>query len=244
MRLAATDFYTYYRPSRCEHFRVYLRDHREPETNQAPTSWSCAGSVNDMSASTSPSSAELRVTSTLARVIEDRAERTGRAMADGNPVIYQPGFSATASLSGIECEIVGVPDFLLRTRRGYAIRDSKLSRRISESAHPEIVCQRTTVGCTSRPSASLLFALQVHNGAGEIVDLPYDGGARALEALAEIVAFKQAPSEPYSPVGWSKCGGCAFRPRCWPAAEERRDVALVIGVDQGTARGPAWSARG
>jgi predicted RecB family nuclease len=45
--------------------------------------------------------------------------------------------------------------------------------------------------------------------------------------------LKAAASAPFSPVGWSKCNGCGYRGHCWPGAEQRRDVALVYGVDQG-----------
>ena len=68
------------------------------------------------------------------------------------------------------------------------------------------------------------------------MELQYEGGAPALEWLQAILAMKLADQEPYSPVGWSKCGGCGFRDRCWQKAEEAPDVALVYGVDQGLAR--------
>jgi uncharacterized protein len=77
--------------------------------------------------------------------------------------------------------------------------------------------------------------LEVHNGLGEIVPLPYDGGSAALEMLEDILSFKTASKPPYSPVGWSKCGGCGFHDICWDKAKEQNDVAMVVGVDQGLA---------
>jgi len=77
--------------------------------------------------------------------------------------------------------------------------------------------------------------LQVHSGTGDIVDVAYDHGSAALEALEEILRFKLLVSEPYIPVGWSKCNDCGFYNHCWPRAQENRDVAIVAGVDQGMA---------
>jgi predicted RecB family nuclease len=237
MRLTATDFYGYYRPSKCE-LRVYLRAREEPKAEPSPYELTLRrlGQHHERRHLARLTQASSHVDIGMGP-IEERVLRTQAAMADGVPVIYQPAFAATVSLGGRECEIVGVPDFLLRARDGYAIRDSKLSRRITETAHPEIVRQLGTYGWLYEQAlGNPPVALQVHNGGGEIIDVPYDGGSRALETLEVILGFKQASSEPYSPVGWSKCGGCAYRPRCWPAAEARGDVALVLGVDQGMAR--------
>ena len=65
-------------------------------------------------------------------------------------------------------------------------------------------------------------------------------------SLAETAIFrlKQTQAEPYSPVGWTKCGGCGFYGRCWPRAERERDVALVSGVDQGLAGGHGHAGAG
>lgn len=70
-----------------------------------------------------------------------------------------------------------------------------------------------------------------------MVDVPHDGGAAALAKLAEVLAVKQLTTEPYEPVGWSKCeAGCGYADRCWSQAEARQDVSLVMDVDQGLAR--------
>lgn len=36
--------------------------------------------------------------------------------------------------------------------------------------------------------------------------------------------------------GWTRCGGCGYRDRCWAEAEARHDVALVPRVDKSLAR--------
>jgi predicted RecB family nuclease len=78
--------------------------------------------------------------------------------------------------------------------------------------------------------------LEVHTGSGAIVEVPYDGGVVALAKLAEVLTLKQLATEPYHPVGWSKCGSCGFQEYCWNKAIERQDVSLVMEVDQGLAR--------
>jgi predicted RecB family nuclease len=233
MRLTATDFYTYHRPSKCE-LRVHLRHRGEKEAPDSPY----AEVLKDLGLrherahlATLPSYADL---SSGAR--EERERRTREEVEKGSPVIYQPALRVHVTLSGVECEIVGDPDFLLRDNDNYAIRDSKISRRINENDHPQILRQleiygwlyEQTFGCP--PSA-----LQVHSGTNAIIELAYDGGVTALALLEEILALKTAGEEPYSPVGWSKCVGCGFQPRCWEKAEQSRDVALVAGVDQGLA---------
>jgi predicted RecB family nuclease len=58
----------------------------------------------------------------------------------------------------------------------------------------------------------------------------------ALAELEHLLALKQLTTEPYEPVGWSKCLGCGFNDRCWAKAEQNSDVALVYCVDQSLAR--------
>jgi predicted RecB family nuclease len=136
----------------------------------------------------------------------------------------------------MECDIIGEPDFIIRNKNNYIIRDSKISLRITEKDHPEILRQLEIYGWLyeqtfGQPPAGL----QVHSGTGDIVEIPYDGGLTALQTIQEISTLKLAPNEPYSPVGWSKCGGCLFHEYCWSRAEKDRDVALVSGIDQNLA---------
>ena len=48
--------------------------------------------------------------------------------------------------------------------------------------------------------------------------------------------FMWLAAEPYEPLGWTKCGGCGYSGHCWPPAELRKDVSLVVDVDHGLAR--------
>lgn len=132
----------------------------------------------------------------------------------------------------------GEPDFIVSENGRYRIRDCKLSRghRITQADHPEILGQLELYGWLYEQSFGRPpFCLEVYSGTGELIELAYDRGKAVLPTLREIVVLKRVAPEPYSPVGWTKCGGCGFRDRCWPRAEASRDIALVPSIDQGLA---------
>ena len=234
MRMTASDFVSYHRPTRCD-LRVFLRHHREEEVTPGPydevlrrlglrhekNHLAALGEFADLSA---PS-------------LHEQVEKTAVAIAKKVSILYQPAFLASTVLGGTEVEIVGVPDFLILDGGGYLIRDSKMARRINEENHPEILLQVQLYGwlfekiCGVAPKG-----LQVLSGRGEIVAVHYDGGKSALQELERLLALKQLTAEPYEPVGWSKCLGCGFTDRCWSQAEKSADVAFVYCVDQNLAR--------
>ncbi len=226
MRLTATDFFPYYRPSQCD-LRVWLRAQGEPEAEPGPYA-----SVLMRLGAEHERRHLARFDSPLdlgEGTIEERAERTREAVAAGAAVIYQGVMRAETTIVGEEVEIVGVPDFMLRARAGYAIRDSKLSRRID--SHPEIQRQLAIYGWLYEQSFGRPpVAVQVHAGSGEVLDVPYLGADAALADLARIVEIRRLEAEPWTPVGWSKCSGCGYFDRCWPAAANRGDVGTVAGV--------------
>ncbi len=234
VRVTASDFYSYHRPSECD-LRVYLRHKGEKEAPPGPyeevlrrlaerherTHLATFATVLDLSAGTR----------------QEREGQTKEAVKGEAPVIYQAALRGTTSIEGFEVEVVGDPDFLIRDSGRYIIRDSKISRKINERDHPEILRQLELYGWLyEQVFDHAPMRLEVHQGTGDLVEIPYDGGRSALELLREIFRIKQRRTEPHSPVGWTKCGGCGFHGRCWPRAEHERDVALVSGVDQGLAR--------
>ncbi|HUU16104.1 MAG TPA: TM0106 family RecB-like putative nuclease [Sedimentisphaerales bacterium] len=235
MKLTVSDIYTYYRPSKCG-LRVNLKERGVEGAAPGPYEQvlerlgqeherrhlAIFPSVVDLSPGT----------------LDERVTRTKEAIEKRSPVIYQGVLKVNSVIGGTDCEISGVPDFLILDDTGaYAVCDSKISRRINEKDHAEIILQIGTYGWLfDQTFGQPPNRLQVHSGTGEIVDIPYDHGSAALEALDTILGFKQLTSEPYSPVGWSKCNGCPFHSRCWPQAEKNQDVAIVAGVDQGLAR--------
>lgn len=245
-QLRASEVYGLYRPSLCE-LRVWLRRSGEREAAPGPYDQVLRrlGERHER--------AHLRTLEAAAKVVdlsgvapEERELRTREAVRAGAPVVYQSALSAVQVLEGVECRVVGYPDFLVRDGGGYVIRDSKLARKVGprprvpgargkepEPAHPKILRQIEIYGWLyERAFGEPPVRLEVHAGTGDLIEVPYDGGTAALDVLATLVRLESQPSEPYSPVGWSKCGRCGFRDRCWPRALARQDVALVREINQ------------
>ena len=233
MQINASFVHQYYQPQRCD-FRPFLVTKGESQEEPGPYEQVLFRL------------GQRHETEYLARLGEyldlqggdlvDRANRTLTAISQGHRVLYQPVFIQKATLAGQDVEIVGVPDFLVRDGTGYLIQDAKLSLHADEQSHPEILRQVELYGwlyeqAVGRPPV----ALQAVLGNSSIVDIPYDGGHRALDLLVHLIQLSLSSSEPYSPVGWSKCIGCGFRQRCWSAAMQSKDVAIVYGIDQGLA---------
>ncbi len=234
LQLTASDFYTLYRPDECEN-RVYFRHKGLEEAPPSPYEEVIRrlGERHESSHLASfPAYTDLRPFA-----LTEREQQTKREVQKGTAVIYQGRFRVHHCFGNTECEIIGEPDFLIKESGNYIIRDSKISRRITEVDHPEIILQVGLYGWLYEKTFGRGPArLEVHAGTGKIIAVPYDGGASALAVMEEILALKIMPSEGYSPVGWSKCGGCPFHDRCWKQAEERNDCSLVYKVDQGLAR--------
>jgi predicted RecB family nuclease len=240
MRFVATDVFDYHRPSKCG-LRVYLRAQGAAEAPPSPFEETLRRLGRSHEARDLAALAATTDVVDLSRV-DDRRERereTLRLLSEGAQAIYQGRLRALVEveLDGEACEIVGEPDFLIRTAAGHRIRDSKLARRIEGPRHPEIRLQLQLYGflyerLMGRPPA----ALEVHSGSGDLVSVPYDGGGAALGYLRFLRSLRAASTEPYEPVGWSKCGGCGFQERCWTRAQESRDVALLPTMSQGLAR--------
>jgi predicted RecB family nuclease len=233
MRLVPSDYHTLYQPSRCG-LRVHLKHQGEHESEPSPFAqvlFTLGQRHELMHLDTFPGALDLR-----GGAYEERARRTHAAVLAGISVIYQGVLIAQTVVDGVQCEVAGVTDFLIRDGDSYRIRDVKLARRINDRDHPEIVRQLELYGWLyervfKRPPTHL----EVLSGAGELVVVPFHSAAAGPAALSEILALKRASSPPREPVGWSKCGGCGFHERCWHEAEARRDVALVSGVDQALA---------
>ncbi len=231
MRLIATDFFSLYRPSECG-LRVWLRQQGHEEAPPGPYAevlMRLGQEHERRHLARFPNHLDL------GRVpIEQRVVRTTEAVAAGERVIYQGALRAETPLAGTNVEVVGVPDFLLPARSGYAIRDSKLARRIGGGRNPAIELQLASYGWLYESTfGEPPVAIQAHNGAGEIMDIPYEGGERALEALERIVRLRLTEDEPRETVGWGKCSGCGFFGRCWPRAVERRSVGLLPWIGTG-----------
>jgi predicted RecB family nuclease len=234
MRLTASDFMTYWRPSPCE-LRVFLHEKGEPEAEPGTFDEVMRRlGIRHEQEHLATLGPHLDLSNVL---IDERVGKTLEAIASKVPVIYQPAFVVRHRIAGIDVEIVGAPDFLIHDGNGYVIRDCKMSRRIEAEIHPEIVVQVQLYGWLFERSTGIpAKELQVYNGMKEIVGVEDDGGEWALAVLKNLVSIRQLEAEPFEPVGWSKCGGCAFNEKCMDKAEADHSVALVPNVDQSLAR--------
>lgn len=230
-KFAASDVYLLHRPSRCER-RVFLS---EQNIAKAPR-----GAFDELLATlgTRHEEAHLATFDDIVDLsggdVESRVRRTAEEVNGSRPAIYQPAFAASIDVDGVQIDVVGEPDFLIRRGDGWVIRDAKLAR--SSSGKPEIADQLAVYAwllseLTGRDPA----AIEILTGCNEIETLPARGRDEVEEIVRAIHLLRTASTEPQSPIGWSKCGGCAYRGHCWTRAEQSRDVALVPEVDQGLA---------
>lgn len=165
------------------------------------------------------------------------AERTLEEIQRGSTVIYQGELRAQVQIDSRSTEVVGIPDFMIKEGTEYFVRDCKIARRISDKDHPEIPRQLQIYGWLfEKNTGKRPLRLEVLKGDGGIEVIDYEGEAAALSHLRELLGIILLPEEPYSPVGWTKCGGCVYNDLCMTRANESQTVALLPDVDQGFAR--------
>lgn len=232
MDITASDFYTYLSPSRCAR-RLYLRHAGATEGPESP--YVEVIKKLGLRHERAHLATLLDVTDLSGLSMGDRIAQTIELVESLAPVIYQPAIEATIQIEGTDTHLVGNPDFFVLEESGYAIRDSKMSRRLDKKDHPEIHAQLNLYGLLfERTFRTAPARLQVHSGAGAIVDIPYAPDI-AVEEIAVLQAIKHSEAEPFAAVGWSKCTGCPFHDHCWTEAEQSQAVARVYGVDEGLA---------
>lgn len=238
MRVNASEFYSYYRPSPCE-LRVFLQQNApEEEMPLGPFEELLLRlGIEHEKEHLQALLDSYTMTDLSEGEVEERVEKTKAAITQGSQLIYHGLFVVGTVLDGVKVDIIGEPDFILRGGSGYIIRDAKLSKRINEKEHPEIFRQIELYGWLfEKVVGAPPERLEVYGGSKELTPISYDGGKNALAELGEIIRLRTCQQEPYCPVGWSKCNGCGFFDYCWGQAEERKDLALVFQVDQNLAQ--------
>jgi predicted RecB family nuclease len=234
MNFSATDMYGLFQPSECE-LRTWLRwkGEPEPEPSEYEKILREMGQLHELQ--------HLMSLGAYCHLgdgpLSERSAKTLDAIRRGENILYQPTFETNVVIRGEQCSILGVPDFLIKTGLGYAIRDSKISRHADEENHYETVLQLGLYGllyerCVGTPPARLEVLL----GNGTLLAVPYDGGRAAIIQLERASDIRKQLTEFYEPVGWSKCNGCGFRERCWTQAKEKDELSRVYGIDQALAR--------
>lgn len=233
MQISASSFYGSYRPSPCT-LRLYLRDKGVAESEPSPYEQVIIELGKKY---------ELDHLATFKNVVDvsngeedSRLSATINAIKKGAEVIYQPLFRGLTNISGKDVTFIGAPDFLIKDDAGYRIRDVKLSRRITEKDHPEIIFQLGIYAWLFEQTVNAKpTRLEVLAGTRTIEEVPLTARDLAIAEASKIVAILSADSEPFAPVGWTKCGGCGFNSHCWGPAVDKKLVAIVSGVDKGLA---------
>ena len=113
-----------------------------------------------------------------------------------------------------------------------------MARRIDEENHPEILLQVQLYGWLfERSCGAAPKGLQVHAGTGEIVTIPYDGGADRF-ARVGATSGPQATDARNPTSLWAGQNVSAAGSPTVAGRRQRRmcDVALVYCVDQSLAR--------
>lgn len=234
MALSASDMHRIYRPSKCD-LRIYLHHKGVQEAEPGPFDEVIKrlGERHEKA----HLAAFANVTDIASLPPDQREQETIAAIKAGAPVIYQGVFTAAMKLGEHDCDVTGIPDFLIREGGGCVIRDAKIARRINEKDHPEIIWQVRLYGRLFEiATGHKPLRLEVFGGAGEIVPVELAAEGAVEAELARYLEVIESAEPPFEPVGWTKCGDCGHNARCWKEAEERRDAALVPRVDQNLAR--------
>jgi hypothetical protein len=138
-----SDFYSYYCPSQCD-LRIYLQQKGEPEAKPGPfheVIRKIGLNHEKVHLASFPDCIDLGKETGQARL-----ERTLEEIHKRTPVIYHPFFKSNMEMPGRDINVFGEPDFLVLDGDNYFIRDAKISRRITEKSHPEILRQLELYG--------------------------------------------------------------------------------------------------
>jgi len=232
MNLTPSHIYTLYTPSVCTR-RVYLRAKNYSEAEPSPFQ----KLLDELGLRHEQNHLDTfeKYTDLQDGSIAQRVANTIYSVQNRADAIYQGVLRSV--LPGTQETVFGIPDFLIRSGDDYVIRDCKLTRKADDKHHTEILLQLELYGWLyeqtfGQPPAGL----EVYLGDESILSLEYRGGNGALSVLQDIRRISLLPEEPFSPVGWTKCGACGFKARCWGMAEEQNDVALIPGIDKDAAQ--------
>jgi predicted RecB family nuclease len=143
LKLTAQDIYRQYAPSTCD-LRVHLHNRgvgESPPSEFEQVLMRLGQRYEAAHLATIPEAVDLRSVD-----LEKRFEKTVALVGDGCPALYQPVLRVWTTFDGVDCEVVGEPDFLIRHEGGYVVRDVKMARRIDEENHPEILLQLQLYG--------------------------------------------------------------------------------------------------
>ncbi len=165
--------------------------------------------------------------------LKERRAITQKYITEKVPIIYQGVLYENLTINNRLITVVGIPDFLLYEEGRYKIRDCKLAKQVDEKRHQEAIAQIKIYGLLlEKMTGQKVQKMEVVLGDNRLLDITEVKVMDPEEILPRVINLIEKENPPYSPVGWSKCMGCGYRPICWEVAVKSNDVALVYGVDQ------------
>ena len=229
LTLRPSHFYTLYSPSECK-LRLYLNQkgvEAEPPGAFQQVLFRLGQRHEKSHLATFPTVSDL-----TGKAYTTTVEELGKSPA----VIYQGALRAQVGIGDQPIEVVGIPDFIIREGSSYLIRDCKIARHADEDSHPEIHRQLQIYGWLfEQAMGERPLRLEVLKGDGTMEVFDYMGVPTVISYFQDLVQIISLSEEPYSPVGWSKCGGCGYNDYCMSRAVKAQDVALVYDLDQNLA---------
>ena len=230
INIIASDVYALYYPVKCEK-RVYFKSHdvKESEPDELDKLIQKLGLRHENNYL--KTFKEVYDVSKLPR--QDQVEATIKAIEKGTEVIYQGVLTTIIKIDGVEIELTGKPDFMIKDGDSYIIQDCKVARKLDK--HPEISLQLQIYSLLfEKVTGKKPAGLEAYLGDGTKQAI-FSNDGEVISLLSLIKHMELLKTEPYTPVGWSKCGKCPFNYLCWAKAMKNNDVATLPDVNQDTA---------
>lgn len=232
MKLSAADFYTYFRPSRCQR-RVHLIHHppEQLETGELDQFYARAQEADFH--------VERYYYKRLQHPLDlsslsdkERRHETLNAIMRQEAVIYKPLLSHTWRHRGKRYTLEAAPDFLIWDEDGYNLLHCRMGKKINRENHPDIYwISQFNAWVYKRLFGEWPREIQVGNSTGNILTLPPPSKKSLESLLDQLISWRQSEELPYHPVSWTKCQNCFFRDYCWELAEAKQDIALIPNLE-------------
>ena len=174
VKFSSSDFHQIYKPSYCE-LRYWLLNVEKAEKKKV-----CAFDQLIMKLGVRHEKTQLDLIDHYVDLsngtMAERSRITNEQLKLSNVILYQPVLNANIEIGGEDCNLVGIPDFIIIENNKTIIRDVKLAKRITEKDHPEILFQLQLYGLifsliTSKP----INGLQVLAGNNKIFEVVNSG---------------------------------------------------------------------
>jgi len=230
--ISATDFHTYYKPSRCQR-RVHLIHHPPPQADTEAVSHYYAHAQETDYHVERYYFKRLNQPLDLSQLeAKARKKATLQAILRQEPVIYKPLLVYTWKHKGQRYHLEATPDFLIWSDGGYIMRHCRMAKKINRDNHPDIFwISHFHAWIYERLFGEWPLALEVGHSTGSMTELPLPDVAKLEQMLDQLISWRESEEMPYHPVSWTKCQSCHFRDYCWNLAEESEDISLVPNLE-------------